>query len=180
MSSIYPPILVKKVSHEAKLPERATPTESGLDVFAYSITKHYTIDGFELMPFYTESEYHKWKVGDLTFTLKNGERILISTGLMATVGPGYEIQVRPRSGLALKKGLTVLNSPGTIDEGYRNIIGVILINHSGVDQVIKYNEKIAQLVVSSVILSDVKEVTDLSETKRGLGGFGSTDVKQST
>lgn len=175
MSNTYPQILVKRTSADVMLPERAYPTDSGLDVFAYSILKHYTTDGGELAPFYVDGTYKLWKEGELTFSFKSGERILVSTGILATVGVGYEIQVRPRSGLALKRGLTVLNSPGTVDEQYRNLIGVILINHSGVDQTIKYNEKIAQLVVCPVVLSDVKEVTDLPDTARGLSGFGSTN-----
>jgi len=178
MSSIYPPILVKRVSSEAKLPERANPTDSGLDVFAYSIEKYFDKDNNSLaLP---QGFIDIWKNEESSLILKPNERVLIGTGLMATVGPGFEIQVRPRSGLALKKGLTVLNAPGTVDESYRNMIGVILINHSGEDQTIKYKEKIAQLVICPVILSEVKEVTDLSDTIRGLGGFGSTDVKQST
>jgi dUTP pyrophosphatase len=167
------PILVKRVSSDVRLPERAYPTDSGLDVFAYEILKYYSKDGFDTpIP---KDDLNLWKKDEFNITLEAGERILISTGIMATVGTGYEIQVRPRSGLALKRGLTVLNTPGTIDEQYRNVIGVIIINHSGISQEIKYGEKIAQLVVCPVVLSEVIEVTDLSETARGLGGFGSTN-----
>ena len=174
MSNTCPPILVKRVSSEAKLPQRAYPTDSGLDVSAYSILKRYT-NGLEVKVFSAQEDLIRWKEGELTYIFKSGEIILISTGLIATVGPGFEIQVRPRSGLALKRGITVLNTPGTVDELYRNEIGVILINHSGVDQEIKYQEKIAQLVVCPVVLSEVIEVADLSDTARGLGGFGSTN-----
>lgn len=173
MTTTIPQILVKRSSPDVRLPERAYPTDSGLDVFAYELSKYYTADGFE-SPISKEDLNLRWKRGE-KITIGAGERILVNTGIMATVGVGYEIQVRPRSGLALKRGLTVLNTPGTIDEQYRNIIGVIIINLSGVAQDITYGEKIAQLVVCPVVLSEVKEVTDLSETARGLGGFGSTN-----
>lgn len=91
--------------------------------------------------------------------------------------PGYEAQVRPRSGLAFKKGITVLNSPGTIDADYRGEIGVILVNLSNEDFVIEDGERVAQLVIAKYEQADWEEVEVLSETKRGAGGFGSTGVK---
>jgi dUTP pyrophosphatase len=104
-------------------------------------------------------------------------RVLINTGLSVTVGPGYEIQVRPRSGNALNKGLIVVNSPGTIDESYRGMLGVIVANIGQEAQEIKVGDKIAQLVVSQVCLLSIKEVNTLDNTERGNNGFGSTDNK---
>ncbi len=111
---------------------------------------------------------------DETITLKPLERRLIPTGLSIALPAGYEAQVRPRSGLAYKNGLTVLNSPGTIDADYRGDIGVILINLSNEDFIIEDGERIAQLVVAPYTKVDWNEVTTLSETVRGEGGFGST------
>lgn len=105
------------------------------------------------------------------------ERVLIDTGLYIELPEGYEAQVRPRSGLALKKGITVLNSPGTIDADYRNAIGVILINHGNEIVEIKNGDRIAQLVISEVPKVEWQNVLsreELSSTNRGLGGFGST------
>ena len=101
---------------------------------------------------------------------------LVKTGLVAEIPDGYEIQVRPRSGLAAKHGVTVLNAPGTIDSDYRGEIGVILINHSP-DEIpftVKAGDRIAQLVVAKVEHADVEEVTSVTSTERGGGGFGST------
>ncbi len=103
-------------------------------------------------------------------------RALIPTGLVALLPPGYEIQVRSRSGLALKKGIAVLNSPGTIDAGYRGEIGVILVNTSDSDFPVAVGDKIAQLVVAPVLTVDVCEATEVDTTERGAGGFGSTGV----
>lgn len=105
------------------------------------------------------------------------ERVLIDTGLYIELPEGYEAQVRPRSGPALKKGITVLNSPGTIDADYRNAIGVILINHGNEIVEIKNGDRIAQLVISEVPKVEWQNVLsreELSSTNRGLGGFGST------
>ncbi len=109
-------------------------------------------------------------------TLKPLERVLVKTGLFMELPIGYEAQVRPRSGLALKKGITVLNSPGTIDADYRGEIGVILINLSSEDFVIENGERIAQLVIAKYKQAEFIEVNQLSETARGAGGFGSTGV----
>ena len=108
--------------------------------------------------------------------LKPFERTLVKTGLFMELPVGYEAQVRPRSGLALKKGITVLNSPGTIDADYRGEIGVILINLSNEDFVIENGERIAQLVIAKYEQAEFIEVNELSETSRGTGGFGSTGV----
>lgn len=109
--------------------------------------------------------------------LKPLERALIKTGLFLEIPVGYEAQVRPRSGLALKKGLSVLNSPGTIDADYRGEIGVILVNLSNESVVIEPGERIAQLVFAQVEQAQFIEVEELSETNRGAGGFGSTGLK---
>ena len=109
-------------------------------------------------------------------TLAPGARRLIPTGLYIALPPGYEAQVRPRSGLALKRGLTVLNAPGTIDADYRGEVGVLLINLSQEQQTISDGERVAQLVVAPVVQTVWQEVNDLDETTRGAGGFGHTGV----
>lgn len=110
-------------------------------------------------------------------TLKPLERSIVGTGLFIELPIGYEAQVRPRSGLAAKKGITVLNAPGTIDADYRGEIGVILVNLSSEDFVINNGERIAQLVIAKHERAEWNEVNELSETARGEGGFGSTGVK---
>lgn len=111
------------------------------------------------------------------FTLQSLERNIIKTGLFLEIPEGYEAQVRPRSGLAIKHGITVLNSPGTIDADYRGEIGVILINLSKDPFVIEDGDRIAQLVFSKVKQAEWKLTEELSETDRGTGGFGSTGKK---
>jgi dUTP pyrophosphatase len=106
--------------------------------------------------------------------LAPGERKLIPTGLKIALEPGYEAQVRPRSGLALKHGVTCLNSPGTIDSDYRGEVGVILINHGQVAFEIRRGERIAQMVIAPYAQAVMAEVKALDETARGAGGFGST------
>lgn len=128
-----------------KLPEYATALSAGMDLRA-------NIDG--------------------PVVLKPMERRLIPTGLFISLPQGYEAQVRPRSGLAIKKGITVLNSPGTIDADYRGEIGVILINLSCEDFVIEDGERIAQMVVARHEYIDWNAVESLDETERGAGGFG--------
>ena len=111
------------------------------------------------------------------YLIKPGERELISTGLSVEFDVGYEMQIRPRSGLALKKGISIVNSPGTIDAGYRGEIGVIIINHGSEDFEIKAGDKIAQAVMNKVEIVEIKEVTDeevLGGSVRGEGGFGSS------
>ncbi len=110
-------------------------------------------------------------------TLGPLERAIVKTGLFMELPIGYEAQVRPRSGLAAKKGITVLNSPGTIDADYRGEIGVILINLSNAVFVVENGERIAQLVISKHERAEWITVQELSETARGEGGFGSTGVK---
>ncbi|MFW6272890.1 MAG: dUTP diphosphatase, partial [bacterium] len=112
------------------------------------------------------------------FYLESGDRCLINTGIAATVGKGYEIQIRPRSGNALKRGITVLNTPGTIDESYRGMIGVILFNASNVRCLIERGQRIAQMIVSPVVLPNISVVDDLDITKRNDGGFGHTGTKE--
>lgn len=110
-------------------------------------------------------------------TLKSLERAIVKTGLFIELPIGYEAQVRPRSGLAAKKGITVLNSPGTVDADYRGEIGVILVNLSQEDFIIENGERIAQLIIAKHERAEWIEVEELSETSRGEGGFGSTGVK---
>jgi len=143
---------VKRLPHAEglPLPSYATPYSSGLDLRA-AIDKPLKIKPFE--------------------------RVLIPTGLILEIPEGYEGQVRPRSGLALKKGLTVLNAPGTIDADYRGEVKVILINLGQEEVVIERGERIAQLVISPVQRVEVVEVEEVSSTERGEGGFGSTGIK---
>ena len=114
---------------------------------------------------------------DEPITLHPMERRIIPTGLYIALPPGYEAQVRPRSGLALKHGITVLNSPGTIDADYRGEIGVLLINLSTEDFVITAGERIAQMVVARHEQGEFEVVAELDETERGTGGYGHTGVK---
>lgn len=138
---------VKRLRPGARLPEYAHPGDVGMDLFAEQ--------GKELAP---------------------GVSALIPTGLAIELMPGTEAQVRPRSGLALKHSVTVLNSPGTIDAGYRGELGIILINHGKEPFVVAPGMKIAQLVVKPVEQVRIEEVQELSDTARGSGGFGSTGV----
>ncbi len=110
-------------------------------------------------------------------TLKPLERVIVKTGLFIELPIGYEAQVRPRSGLAAKKGITVLNAPGTIDADYRGEIGVILVNLSNDDFTIESGERVAQLVIARHERAEWEEAGSLSETARGAGGFGSTGTK---
>ena len=140
--------IINNSQHE--LPQYATPQSAGLDLRANL---------------------------EESITLKPLERRLIPTGLHIALPDGYEAQVRPRSGLAYKKGITVLNAPGTIDADYRGDIGVILMNISNEDFVVENGERIAQLVIAKYDQAEWNLVTKLSETNRGEGGFGSTGVK---
>jgi len=138
-------IKVKKLSNLAQIPAYQTEEAAGFDL--------HSIDDIVIKP---------------------SERKLISTGLAFDIPAGYEIQIRPRSGLAYKHGITVLNTPGTIDSDYRGEIKVLLINHSNDKFEIKVGERIAQAVIKEVIQAKFEEVEELSETKRGEKGFGST------
>ena len=109
-------------------------------------------------------------------TIKTGERKLIKTGLAIALPENYEAQIRPRSGLALKNGITVLNTPGTIDADYRGEIGVILINLGENDFTVERGMRIAQMIISPIVQANIIEVKELNETSRGKGGFGSTGV----
>lgn len=143
-------VKIKKLHPEAHLPNYAHFGDSGADLFA--------VESVTLAPL---------------------QRHAVGTGLAAEVPPGFELQVRPKSGLALKGGLTVLNTPGTIDFGYRGEIKVILINLSNEVNQIEKGQKIAQLVVAPVAYAAFEEVAELSDTSRGEGGFGSTGLKKS-
>jgi len=112
-----------------------------------------------------------------SLTLAPLERMMIPTGLFLEIPTGFEAQVRPRSGLAIKQGLTCLNSPGTIDADYRGELKVILINLSGQPQVIEHGDRIAQMVFQKVELVELVLTTEISETDRNAGGFGHTGVK---
>jgi len=138
-------IKFKRLHSDALIPAYAKQGDAGMDVCS--------IDNYELSP---------------------NNSILVKTGLAMELPFGYEAQVRPRSGLAYKNQITVLNSPGTIDSGYRNEIGVILINHGKETFNIKKGERIAQLVIAKHETPTIEEVIELSESERGLGGFGST------
>ena len=139
---------IKKIHPEAIIPQYAHPGDAGLDLFSVEE---------QIIP--------------------PGETRLIKTGISIELPSGTEGQVRPRSGLALKNQITVLNTPGTVDEGYRGEVGVILINHGKNPFEVVKGMKIAQLVIKPVLRVDVEEVEELSNTKRGSGGFGSTGVK---
>ena len=138
-------LLIKRLSPTAILPSYAHPGDAGLDLFA-----------------------------DRAASLEPGETKLIGTGISIELPEGTEGQVRPRSGLALKHSVTVLNSPGTIDRGYRGEVGVILINHGPRRFDVEPGMKIAQLVVAACLTVEVVEAGDLSNSSRGHGGFGST------
>jgi dUTP pyrophosphatase len=111
---------------------------------------------------------------DAPMTLGPGKYALVPTGLTIALPPGYEAQVRPRSGLAAKHGITVLNSPGTVDADYRGEICVLLINHGDAPFAIRRGERIAQMVIAAVTQAELVAVAELSATERGSGGFGST------
>jgi len=112
-----------------------------------------------------------------SITLKPLERTIVKTGLFIELPIGFEAQVRPRSGLAARKGITVLNTPGTIDADYRGEIGVILVNLSNKDFIIENGERVAQIVIAKHEQAEWVEVQELTETIRGSGGFGSTGIK---
>lgn len=114
---------------------------------------------------------------DQPITLKSLERAIVPTGIFMELPVGYEAQVRPRSGLAAKKGISVLNAPGTVDADYRGEVGVILVNLSTEDFVVEDGERIAQMVIAKHERSEWIEVEELSETSRGAGGFGSTGTQ---
>lgn len=157
-------LLVKKIFADARLPVRTNPTDSGADVFVYRFEQIFT------------SGIQKPDITGNEICLNTNDRVLINTGLIVTVGSGYEIQVRPRSGNAINRGLIVVNSPGTIDESYRGMLGIIIANIGHQAQIITKGDKIAQIVVSEVKLFPVLEVDELNQTERGEKGFGSSDL----
>ena len=116
---------------------------------------------------------------DEVVILKPGERIIIPTGIAIAIPDGFEGQVRPRSGLAIRQGITMLNSPGTIDADYRGEIGVIAINHGSEAATFIHGDRIAQLIIAPVVRVGLQIVDELSETDRGAGGFGHTGVNDS-
>ena len=142
-----PEILIRKLHPDARIPQYMSELAAGLDIHA---------------------------LVDTPQTLRPGERCLVSTGLAMSIPPGYEVQVRPRSGLAIKHGISLVNSPGTIDADYRGEIRIILINHGRDDFLIEAADRIAQLVVAPVCQARLRVVAELSGTERGVGGFGHT------
>lgn len=146
------------------LPQYETTGASGMDLRAYKYSLPSNLK--ETLDFSDEG-----------FTLKPHQRVLIKTGTHIELPENMEAQIRPRSGLALKHGITVCNAPGTIDEDYRGNVGVILLNTSDQDFVIRKNDRIAQMVFMKVEKFDLNLVDKLSETIRGSGGFNSTGVK---
>ena len=184
MSQNQPKLYIEKIKDDAVLPKRAHATDSGFDLSVHSIKKVYShsggngeriVDGTTDEGALAIKNRHTL---DGKLQLQYLERALLGTGIKATVGPGYEIQVRPRSGLALKRGLTVLNSPGTVDEAYRDEICVIIINNSRQIQSIEPGERIAQIVVAPVALPEIELVEKLPEPNSDRdGGFGSSGTK---
>ena len=142
------PIIIKIVNTSANpLPQYATNGSSGMDIRASL---------------------------DIPVTLQPLERTLVPTGLFVEIPTGYEIQIRPRSGLAIKQGITCLNTPGTIDSDYRGEIKIILINLSSEEQVINHGDRIAQMIIQKTERAEFEQVEFLNETERAAGGFGHT------
>jgi dUTP pyrophosphatase len=144
-----PRVQIKRLRPDAQLPRYMTDGAAGLDLAAAL---------------------------DAPITLAPGERKLVPTGLAMAIPPGWEGQVRPRSGLAAKFGVTCLNTPGTIDADYRGEVKVLLINHGDAPFVVQHGERIAQLVIAAVGRAELVQVDELADTQRGEGGFGSTGV----
>ena len=137
----------RKIDPDAVLPAYAHPGDAGMDVRSVE-----------------------------ALVIEPGGRKLVRTGLVMQLPPGHEAQVRPRSGLALKNGVTVLNTPGTIDEGYRGEVGVILANFGAEPFKVEKGAKIAQIVIAPCLRAEIEETDAVDETARGAGGFGSTGV----
>ena len=160
---------------KGKLPKYETSFSAGMDVRAalnYKSDEEFTnILGSNVVLKGAEKPENR------KIVLHPQARVLVPTGLFVEIPEGYEIQVRPRSGLAIKKGITVLNSPGTIDSDYRGEVGVILINNGSSAVVIENDERVAQLVLSKVEQITWDKTDKLSDTKRGVGGFNSTGNK---
>lgn len=141
-------VKISKINDEAVLPSYAHPGDAGMDLYSVEETE-----------------------------IKAGERKLIGTGIKIALENGYEAQIRPKSGLAIKEGITVLNTPGTIDAGYRGEVKVILVNLGDRAFGIKKGQKIAQMVFAKVEEAELEEVEELDETSRNDGGFGSTGLQ---
>ena len=152
MTAEHTPVKIMKLHPDAKYPHRGSVLAAGYDVFAQTVTP---------------------------ITLNPGDRVLVPTGIAVQLQEGFECQVRPRSGLALKKGLTVLNTPGTVDADYTGEIGVILVNLSSAPAIIQPQERIAQLVFTRHAVADFIEVEGFNATARGESGFGSTGTTES-
>lgn len=134
-----------------------------------------TVDPDAIIPKYQTKEAAGFDLHSIEEkTIRAGERDVVKTGLAIALPKGYELQVRPRSGLALKNGITVLNTPGTIDSDYRGELMVILLNTSREDFAIKKGDRIAQAVIKEILQADFAVVDELDSTERGTGGFGST------
>ena len=140
-------VLIKKLNPAVEIPEYKTSGASGMDLNAFV---------------------------EKPVTIKSKTSTLIPTGLSVAFSEGYEIQIRPRSGLALKNNITILNTPGTIDSDYRGEIKVLIFNHGNADFIINNGDRIAQMILSPVVKIDLEVINDLPETIRGEGGFGST------
>ncbi|MEM3113357.1 MAG: dUTP diphosphatase [Candidatus Pacearchaeota archaeon] len=140
-------IKLKKLNKDAVIPKYAREGDAGFDLFS-----------------------------TMNYKLKPGERKLIGTGLAFEIPKGYEIQLRPRSGLALKNGISLVNTPGTVDSGYRGEIGLIVINHGNEIFEIKSGDKIAQAVLNKIESAEFVEVPYLNESERGDRGFGHSDI----
>jgi dUTP pyrophosphatase len=140
-------VLIKKLSSDVKLPSYKTSGASGMDLMAYIKSP---------------------------ITIKPKTSELISTGLSVAFSEEYEIQIRPRSGLAAKNNISVLNTPGTIDSDYRGELKVIIYNHGSQDFIVNNNDRIAQMILTPVIKMELQETNELPESVRGEGGFGST------
>ncbi|OIP38115.1 MAG: deoxyuridine 5'-triphosphate nucleotidohydrolase [Deltaproteobacteria bacterium CG2_30_63_29] len=141
-------IPVKRLHEQAKLPHRGSPQAAGWDLHAAQPAR-----------------------------LKPGARELVGTGLAVALPLGYEMQIRPRSGLAIKHGISVLNSPGTIDADYRGEIKIILINHGSEDFVVEVGDRIAQAIVAKHEVARYEWVEELTDSERGAGGFGHTGIR---
>ena len=140
-------VLIKKLSPSVELPSYKTSGASGMDLMAYI---------------------------EKPINLKPGKACLVPTGLSVAFPEEYEIQIRPRSGLAAKNNISILNTPGTIDSDYRGEIKIILFNHSNENFIIKNNDRVAQMVLTPIIKMELEETNELPESIRGKGGFGST------
>ena len=140
-------VLIKKLNPSVQLPSYKTSGASGMDLMAYI---------------------------EKPINLRPGKACLVPTGLSVAFPEEYEIQIRPRSGLAAKNNISILNTPGTIDSDYRGEIKIILFNHSNENFIIKNNDRVAQMVLTPIIKMELEETNELPESTRGKGGFGST------